>query len=98
MPIDPHSRLRPADHVYARELDGELVLLDLGGGEYYGLDAIGARVWRALEEGDGGVALAAVAAELVPDYDVAADVLLEDLLALAGELEARGLVVVADGG
>ncbi len=91
-PVGPETRFRAAEHVYARELDGELVLLDLGGGEYYALDEIGARLWRGLER-DGTAQ--AVAAELEDEYDVPPEILLRDLVALAQDLVQRGLLIPA---
>jgi hypothetical protein len=38
-----------ADHVSA-ELGGEIVILDLRQGEYYGLNAVGARIWALVQQ------------------------------------------------
>lgn len=78
-----------APHVFAREFEGELVLLDLDGGEYFGLDAVGATIWRSL--GTTGTLDAAVAA-VVAEFDVAEPRAREDVAALVAELEHRGIV------
>lgn len=39
--------------VRTRELDDELVVLDLNQGEYYSLNPAGAQIWKALEAGQG---------------------------------------------
>ncbi len=39
--------------VRTRQLDDELIVLDLDQGEYYSLNASGAQVWKALEAGQG---------------------------------------------
>ena len=75
--------------VFARPFDGELVVLDLAGGEYYGLDAIGAEVWKALEQ---GTSLASVVDRLLVEYEVDRSTLEADILALLSELETKGLV------
>jgi hypothetical protein len=95
MPIDSTGRARTAEHVFAREFDGEIVLLDLERGEYYGLDALGARLWRGLGAGQ---TPRQVAEEAAPEYDVELDTLVHDLVRLARDLEARGLVIPIDGG
>ena len=77
-----------ADVVY-REIDGEAVLLDLGSGRYFGLNAVGTRAWAVLA-GGGSVddAIAAIAAEFdAPDAEIAGDV-----RALVSDLVARGLL------
>lgn len=87
--IDDTTQLRSTRHVFAREFDGELVLLDLAKGDYYGLDAIGARLWGGLMAGR---TVADIAAELSPEYDVEASIFQTDLLRLARDLAEKGLV------
>jgi hypothetical protein len=84
------SVLRPSPDVIFRELEGEAVLLDLASGRYFGLNAVGTRIWMLLESGSTvGDAAAALAAEFEADADqIARDV--DDLVA---ELSARGLLV-----
>jgi hypothetical protein len=38
------------DSVLWQEVGDEIVLLDVEGGEYHGLNDVGSRIWRALEE------------------------------------------------
>lgn len=50
-PLQPTraERLRPSDTVVWQDVpDAELVLLDPATGRYYGLNAAGGRVWRAI--------------------------------------------------
>lgn len=83
------TKLRIPPHVHTREFDGELILLDLGTGQYFALDAVGGRLWSGVAAGR---SVEEVAAELVLEYDVTADVLLNDLRALCNEWVASGLV------
>jgi len=77
------------DGVIARELDGETVLLNLDTGIYFGLDAVGTGIWRAIRaSGSLQDALAAVESE----YDVDRDVLRVDLLDLVNQMLAKGLL------
>ena len=76
-------------HVVAREVMGEVVLLDLGSGTYFGLDPVGARIW---ELASGGQALGRVAETIVAEFDVAREVAEADILRLAAELAERDLV------
>ncbi len=84
------TRLKPGDDIHVREFDGELVLLDLRGGDYFGLDAIGKALWVGVSE---GLSVHEVALRLVEEYDVAIDVLERDLDALRDKMLARGLLV-----
>jgi coenzyme PQQ synthesis protein D (PqqD) len=88
----PHVAINPS--VIYRELSGEVVLLNLQSGVYYGLDAVGSRVWQLLMESRG---TDEVCAMLLDEYDVGADTLRADVERLVGELTDRGLVIVAPG-
>ena len=80
--------------VIVRELEGESVVLDLSSGRYFGLNAVGTRVWQLIQAGqpvDG--LIRAVAAE----YDADGDAVERDVLALLEDLKARGLVVEPPG-
>ena len=79
-------------HVMAREVGDEIVVLDLAGGAYYGLDAVGVRIWQLLGDGK---SLAEVCETLLEEFDVARDVLETDLLRLLGELRDKKLVLVS---
>jgi len=75
-----------------RELDGEIVILNLETGTYFGLDEVGARTWKLIE--DHG-SLGAVFEALRSEYDATPSVLERDLLELVDHLCAKGLTRVA---
>lgn len=66
-----------------RDLDGEAVILDLDSGTYFGLNAVGTRMWQLIERHG---RLKDVFDELCREYDATADDLERDLLALVGRL------------
>jgi hypothetical protein len=82
--------MRIPDTVHAREFDDEVIILDLGAGEYFSLDPVGSRAWGRFAEGG---CVEDIAAEIAAEYDVDADRALRDLMTLAGELVSRGLLV-----
>jgi len=45
-----NDRFTVSDDVVAREVGGEMVLLDLASGQYFGLDTVGGRIWELLSE------------------------------------------------
>lgn len=75
--------------VLCRQLSGETVLLNLESGVYYGLDPVGTRVWQLLLQGQ---TIAEICGTMIDEYDVAPDVLRDDVLRLVGELRERGIV------
>ncbi len=92
--LAPSSRLRVPDHVHVREFDGEIVILDLNKGCYFGLDEVGTRVWQLMSE---GVTLEQAVERLLPEYDVPSNRMLADFLVLGNEWLTRGLVQLQEG-
>jgi hypothetical protein len=73
------------------DLDGEAIVLDLRGGSYFGLDPIGARIWRMLETPH---SLASIRDALVREYDVQPEVCARFLLPYISDLARHSLVEV----
>lgn len=93
--MNPTDRLAPAPNVVATPLPGELVLLQLDTGFYFGLDEIGSRCWGLLVTE--GLCIADAAAKISTEYEVAHTQAQDDLLALVGSLEKAQLVRVVSG-
>lgn len=81
---------RPGLH--AVEMDGELVMMGLEQGEYYGLRDVAASIWQHLAEPRTTDELCALVAE---EYDVAAADCRDDVAAFLGELLDRSLIRTA---
>lgn len=81
--------LRIGHNVVFRDLAGESVLLNLDSGTYFGLDAVGTRVWNLIaEQGSASLAIETLLAE----YDVEAPRLEKDVTALIDRLLAKRLL------
>jgi hypothetical protein len=90
--MDMTARVTFAETVFAQEVDGEMVLLDMNSENYFGLDAVGTSIWQAIEANDG--LLQKVLEALLMQYDVEEAVLQKDLLDFVAKLEESGLVKV----
>ena len=86
------ARVEIPDHVMVRQLGEECVMLDLASGTYFGLDAVGARVWQLLGEGR---SVAEAGAAIAQEYEVERAQAEEDVGRLVKELAANGLLVAA---
>ena len=75
------------------DLKGEVAILDLKAGVYYGLDDVGARVWNLIQEPK---TVSEIRDVLLQEYDVEADRCERDLLALLQRLADEGLAEVED--
>ena len=86
------ARLKIPEQVVTRQVGDETVLLHLESGTYFGLDPVGSRFLELLQ-GEG--ALAAVIARMLEEFEVTETQLEDDLLRLADEMLASGLLEAA---
>lgn len=91
MKVSPQSVLAAAPDQMASEVAGETVILGLTAGRYYGLDAIGSRVWQLIQT---PTPFAEVSRTIVAEYDVDAARCEADLLTLLQKMADAGLVEV----
>ena len=89
------SAVRIKDDVIFNDLQGEVVLLNLKTGTYFGLDPVGTRAWQLIQ--DHGC-LGSVKDAMLREYEVSAEDLWEDLQDLVVRLADNGLVEVIDEG
>jgi len=82
-----------ADTVFAQEVDGEMVLLDMESENYLGLDEVGTAIWQAMQEYG---TLQEVLNAMLEQYDVEEEVLEKDLSDFVEKLVESGLVEVKE--
>lgn len=81
-----------SDDVVAKEVGGEIVLLDLASGTYFGLNEVGGRIWQMI---DGqSCTLAQIYAVIEAEYDAEAQQVRADVMTLLDELRQRQLITV----
>lgn len=88
------ARVEVPESVLTREIDGEMVLLDLASETYYGLDDVGTRIWATLAEHG---SLSAARQALIEEFDVAPAMLDRDFARLLADLEGHGLLAIRRG-
>lgn len=88
--MNSNTIFRAGSDVTAREVGGEFILLHLGSGTYFGLNAVGSRVWQLLEAGD--KSLAQLCNTICDEFDAGPDVVQADLQDLAAALLEHDLV------
>lgn len=82
--------MRRSESAMARELDGEVVILDIPSGRYFAINDVGALIWDRLEHDTDRTSLVdAVTAEFHVDTGTAA----ADIDALLTDLIDAGLVI-----
>ena len=83
--------VRVPDDVLFRELQGEAVILNLASSTYYGLDAVGTRIWQLCEAHG---SLQAVFDAMQREFDAPGEMLESDLLTFVDDLLTRGLLAI----
>ena len=77
------------------DLQDEAVLLNLQSGKYFGLNPLGARIWRLIQQ---PITVSDVLQELLKEYDVDAIRCEADLLSFLEAMQAHSLVKVLAAG
>jgi hypothetical protein len=79
--------------VISQEVSGETVLLDLKSENYFGLDAVGTRIWQLIRDnGD----LQVILETILDEFDADEARIRGDLDALLSEIADLGLITVTD--
>ena len=89
--MDLDQKITFSETVFAQEVDGEMVLLDMESENYFGLDEVGTAIWQAMQEKE---TLHEVLDALLEQYEVEAEVLERDLSNFVTKLLESGLVEV----
>ena len=89
MPFTRDTRLVLSDEQVSTALGDETVILGMRDGVYYGLDAVGARVWALLATPR---RVSELVGTITREFDVAPHECERDVLALLDDLSARELI------
>lgn len=84
------DRFTVSEDVVVREVSGELVLLDLNSGQYFGLDVVGARIWELLSDAPRN--LNEICDQIESEFDAPRERIEADLIALAKQLQEQELI------
>ena len=87
--LTAHSRIALSKDTVSCDLAGEMAIVNLSNGVYYGLDAVGARVWALLRQ---PATFENLCGSLLRDYHVDGPQLEADMRTFLAELAEQGLV------
>jgi len=91
--LTPCRKLAINESVVCAELDDEMVLLNVETGIYFGLDAVGTRIWALLTQ---GATEDEIVSQLLDEYEVQPTELRADVSSFLDTLQSKGLSRVAD--
>lgn len=91
--IPSGAQVQRRDDLLANDLsESETVMLDITGGNYYGIKDVGKAIWDHLES---PLTVDALCERLVEQFDVEPEVCRRETTAFIESLHERGLIVVA---
>jgi len=83
-------KLKRNPDLVAAEMDGDIVMMSVETGTYFGLTGIAPQIWEALQTPQSAEELFS---EMLSLYDVEEDVLRADLTAFLADMQKNGLVI-----
>ena len=92
MDLQIDSKVTVHRDTMSRDVRGEQILLDLASGTYFGLEDVGARIWKEIQD---GATIKQIIAAIVDEYDVDPARAEQDTLSLIHELAQRNLVSIS---
>ena len=89
MTIEISSVVRQSEQQVAAEVDGEVVMMSIESGNYYGLDEVGSRIWALLET---PTTVTRVCDTLMDEFEVERTTLEGHVLQFLKQLAEQGLI------
>jgi hypothetical protein len=91
--ISKNSKVVATKEQVSADLGGEVVILNMKNGVYYGLNPVGARIWSLIQD---PTTVKVLRDAIFNEYDVEADRCERDLLVLLQDLASNELIEVKD--
>lgn len=91
MTLTPDSIVAATTNMVAADIGDEVIMLHLEKGKYFGLGAVGTRIWELLRA---PIAVAEIERTLIEEYEVGAEQCHEEVTQFISELLDEGLVEV----
>ena len=89
--ITTDTYIKRNNEVFASEIDEEIVMMNIQSGKYYGMDAIGSRIWELIDE---KIRVKDIISTLLEEYDVTEEQCRKDVLDFLNELYDQQLVEI----
>lgn len=87
--IGPDTIIQRRNDLLFNEIDGEVVMLSIENGEYYGLDRVGAKIWELIKE---PLSIRHLVEKLMGEYEIDKEQCISDTLTFINKLADKKLV------
>lgn len=89
--IGPDTIIQRRNDLLFNEVDGEVVMLSIENGEYYGMDQVGSRIWELIEQ---PIKIKELVACLIQEYKASEEICTTDLLSFISKLRDKKILIV----
>ncbi len=89
--LDKNSKIERSDSVIQSEIDGEVVMMSIENGQYYGLDPIASQIWALIETPK---TVKLICEELLAKYDVSREKCEADVMGFLNEMSTYNIISV----
>ena len=80
-----------SSEILTQEVSGETVILDLKNESYFGMDEVGTRIWKLLQQEKD---IQSITEAMLDEYDVEEKQLGKDIQALLSQLNEAGIITL----
>jgi hypothetical protein len=87
--VDLHTLVARSDSLVSSAIEGEVTMMNIQTGKYYGLTTVGARIWALLEH---PMPVAAVCDQLMAEYRVGRETCESEVLTFLRRMADEGVV------
>tara|TARA_B100001109_G_scaffold255669_1_gene259908 strand:+ start:7844 stop:8137 length:294 start_codon:yes stop_codon:yes gene_type:complete len=91
--IDLEQIVKRSSDIISSEVDGEVVMMSVDQGMYFGMDSIGGEIWKKLEEPK---SISALCKELSQEYNESYTTIEEDVVKFMHDLLQNNIVEKVD--
>jgi hypothetical protein len=88
--INVSHRFKVVEDILAREVEGEVVLLDIPGGIYYALNQTALPLWETIRDGK---PLETALERVLAEFEIERDQAIKDLEILLNDLVKKGIII-----
>lgn len=85
------TQIRRADEVVEAEIDGQVVMMSIEQGDYYGLDETGSRIWALLQD---AMDVKTLCHKLMAEYEVEESQCLDDVRLFLADMAKHNIVTL----
>lgn len=91
MTLNLNSLIKQSKDPVCADIDGELVMMSIERGSYFGLDSIGNRIWQLIES---PIRISEICNQLQQEFEVKTQICEIDTLNFLNDLAEQGLIEV----